>query len=206
MRTLIRTSCFILLVAPGGDAGAVAPSQALNVQITRAMEVLKDPALKGDEQSAKRRAAIRRIADDTFDFEEMARRTLARHWLPRTPAERTAFVRLFADLLERAYFSRIDAYGGETVQYLGDEVEGDRATVHTKIVTQRGAEVPVDYRMLRREGRWLVYDVIVEGVSLVANYRNQFNRVIQIESYESLVRKMEAKASELEAGQPPIHR
>jgi len=144
---------------------------------------------------------VRRVADDIFDFQETAKRSLARHWQPRSPAEQAEFVRLFADLLERSYISRIELYGGEKIAYLRDELDGDQAVVRTRIVTKSGTEVPVDYRMLKRGERWLVYDVIIEGVSLVANYRTQFNKIIQTSSYAELVRKMKVKQDEfIEAG------
>jgi phospholipid transport system substrate-binding protein len=136
------------------------------------------------------------VADDIFDFQETAKRSLARHWQPRTPAEQAEFVRLFADLLERSYISKIELYGGEKIAYLGDTIDGDQAIVRTRIVTKSGTEVPVDYRMLKRGDRWLVYDVIIEGVSLVANYRTQFNKIIQTSSYAELVKKMKVKQDE----------
>ena len=150
------------------------------------------PALKA--RPAERRAAVRRIAEQIFDFEETARRALARHWRTRTPEERREFVALFADLLERAYIGRIESYAGERVTYAGDTVEGNVATVRTRLTTREGTEVPVDYRMRRADGRWLVYDVVIEGVSLVANYRSQFNRIIETSSYEELVSRMRAQA------------
>ena len=176
-------------------ARAGAPLDQLRAQIDRVLRVLEDPAMK-KETHGRRRAAVRKVADDIFDFQETARRSLARHWHPRTPAEQAEFVKLFAGLLERSYISRIELYGGEKIIYVGDSLEGDAAVVRTKIITKSGTEVPVEYRMLRRGDRWLVYDVIIEGVSLVANYRSQFNKIIQTSSYPELVRKMKAKQDE----------
>ena len=122
----------------------------------------------------------------------MTRRTLGQHWQGRSEAERAEFVRLFSDLLERAYFTRIATYNGEKIYVLGDSVDGEQATVRTRIVTQQGAEIP-DYRMLRRGERWVVYDISIEGVSLVANYRTQFNKIIQTSSYQTLVDKLRSK-------------
>ena len=140
--------------------------------------------------------AVRRIAEDIFDFTETAKRSLGRHWQPRTPAERKEFVDLFANLLERSYLSKIELYSGERIAYLGDTIEGDQATVRTRIVTKHGTEIPVDYKMYKQGDRWLVYDVIIEGVSLIANYRTQFNKIIQTSSYQELVRKMKTKQAE----------
>jgi len=177
-------------------ARAGAPLDQLRTQIDRVLRVLEDPAMKKGTHGRDRRAAVRKIADDIFDFQETARRSLARHWHPRTPAEQAEFVKLFADLLERSYISKIELYGGEKIVYVSDSLEGDAAGVRTKIMTKNGTEVPIEYRMLRRGDRWLVYDVIIEGVSLVANYRSQFNKIIQTSSYPELVRKMKAKQDE----------
>ena len=179
-------------LATPADAGP--PTDQLRGQIDRVLKVLDDPSLKKDEPA--RRAAVRKIADDIFDFSETAKRSLARHWQPRTPAERDEFTKLFADLLERSYISKIELYGGEKIAYVNDVIEGDQAVVRTHIITKAGTQVPVDYRMLKKGERWLVYDVIIEGVSLVANYRTQFNKIIQTSSYTELVKKMKAKQEE----------
>jgi phospholipid transport system substrate-binding protein len=138
-------------------------------------------------------AEIRKLAQSLFDFEETARRTLGPHWSARTPEERREFVGLFTDLLERAYVRRIDDGAGGTVTYTAESIDGDEATVRTRVVTKQGTEIPLDYRMHRKNGRWLVYDVNIEGVSLIANYRTQFNKVIQTESYDALVRRLRSK-------------
>jgi phospholipid transport system substrate-binding protein len=178
-------------------AAAGAPSDQLKTQIDRVLKTLDDPELKREGKGKERRAAVRRIANDIFDFGETARRSLGRHWQPRTPAEQTEFVGLFSDLLERSYISKVELYGGEKIQYLGDSIEGDQAKVQTKLVTKSGSEIPIEYRMHRKGGeRWLVYDVIIEGVSLIANYRTQFNKIIQTSSYQELVRKMKTKQDE----------
>ena len=182
-----------LLVAPRVWAGA--PTDQLRGQIDRVIKAVEDPELKN--KPAERRGTIRKIANETFDFEEMSRRALARHWQPRTPAEREEFVKLFADLLERAYVSKIENYGGEKIAYNGDTLDGESALVKTKIITKQGTDVPVDYRMLKRSDRWLVYDVVIEGVSLINNYRTQFNKIIQTSSYQSLVDRMKNKQNEL---------
>jgi phospholipid transport system substrate-binding protein len=157
--------------------------------------ILHDPAFQGETKTRERCAAIRQVAASLFDFGEMARRALGRHWRARTPAERAEFTELFADLLERAYIARIEEYRGEPIRYRQGKIEGDRVTVHTMILTKGGAEVPVDYRMHREGDRWLVYDVLIEGISLVANYRTQFNRIIQTSSWDELVERMRAKTA-----------
>jgi phospholipid transport system substrate-binding protein len=183
-----------VVVVRAGWAGA--PTDLLRVQIDRAVKTLEEPELKKEGKARERRVAVRRIAEDIFDFTETAKRSLGRHWQPRTPAERKEFVDLFANLLERSYLSKIELYSGERIAYLGDTIEGDQATVRTRIVTKHGTEIPVDYKMYKQGDRWLVYDVIIEGVSLIANYRTQFNKIIQTSSYQELVRKMKTKQAE----------
>jgi phospholipid transport system substrate-binding protein len=187
-----------IAVALPRSVAAGAPTDQLRGQVDRVLDVLKDSGLEG----SARRAAVRQVADGIFDFEETARRALGPHWQPRTPAERQEFVRLFADLLEDAYLSKIDRYQGEKVSWLGDTVDGNQATVRTRIVTPQGSEIPVDYRMHRGGDRWLIHDVLIEGVSLVANYRTQFNRIIRSSSYGDLVARMKSRGGALREGGP----
>ena len=186
---------FLLLFAPHQAWGGP-PSEQLKSSLDRVIQILEDPALKVDGKVKERRTAVRKVANDIFDFAETARRSLARHWQGRTDKEREEFVQLFSDLLERSYISKIELYGGEKIQYAREQLDGDYAMVSAKILTKQGQEVPVDYRMLRREDRWLVYDVIIEGVSLISNYRTQFNKIIQTSSYGELVKKMRTKQEE----------
>jgi phospholipid transport system substrate-binding protein len=159
--------------------------------ISCGIKLLDDQALKG--KPSERHAKVRKIAEDIFDYPDTARRALGRHWNDRTPQQRQEFSQLFGDVLDRAYISKIELYRGEKVTYAGESIDGDEATVKTKIITDKGTEVPVDYRAHLKNGRWLVYDVIIEGVSLVANYRSQFNKIVQTESYAALLDKLRAK-------------
>ncbi len=198
-RRSVAQALLLALVLSAVTASATAagvPSDQLRAQIDRVLKTLDDPELKKEGKARDRRAAVRKIANDIFDFGETARRSLGRHWQPRTAAERDEFVQLFADLLERSYISKVELYGGEKIQYLGDIIEGEQARVQTKLVTKGGSDIPIEYRMHRKGDRWLVYDVIIEGVSLIANYRTQFNKIIQTASYQELVKKMKAKQDE----------
>jgi phospholipid transport system substrate-binding protein len=177
-------------------AAAGAPSEQLRAQVERVLKALEDPDLKKENKARERRRAVRKIADEIFDFSETAKRSLGRHWAARTPGEREEFIGLFADLLERSYLSKIELYGGEKIAYTGDSIDGDQATVRTKIVTKGGSEVPIEYRMLKKGDRWAVYDVVIESVSLISNYRTQFNKIIQTSSYAELVKKMKTKQEE----------
>ena len=178
-------------------AAAGVPTDQLKGAVERVLKTLDDPALKGDARVGDRRVAVRKIANEIFDFSEIAKRSMARHWQPLSEAQRTEFVGLFADLLERSYISKIETYGGEKIQYTAERADGEFATVSTRIITKNGTEVPVDYRMIKRADRWLVYDVSIEGVSLVSSYRTQFNKIIQTTSYNGLVSKLRNKQDEL---------
>ena len=181
----------VLALGPGAMAGPA--TDRLKPEIDRVIATLDSPALKGDGKTAERRQAVRNITDGVFDWTEMSRSALARHWAPRTPAEKQEFVGLFRDLLERAYVSKIEKYSGEPVAFVGESTEGDQATVRTKITTKQNQDVPIDYRMVRRGDRWLIYDVVIENISLVGNYRTQFDGIIKTSSYAELVKKLKAR-------------
>jgi len=199
MKTSIRafaaTVLALALLVPQ-IVGAGAPTDQLKSYVERVLKTAQ--AGRG---SASERATIRKLADELFDWQEMAQRSLGPHWRERSPAERQEFVPLFADLVERGYISKIEQYDGEKIQYTGERIEGDLATVRTKVITKQGTEIPIDYRMVLRNGRWMIYDVDIEGVSLVANYRTQFNSVVRRSSYQELVKRMKSK--EQPAASPP---
>jgi phospholipid transport system substrate-binding protein len=167
------------------------PSDQLRSRIDRVVGILEDPALKARPEA--RRAALRGAAGDIFDFAEITRRSLGRHWQSATPAEREELTRLLTALLERAYLGRLEQYSGERVVLAGEAVDGELATVRTRLVARGGLEIPVDYRLYRAGDRWVAYDVAVEGVSLVANYRAQFNKIIQTSSAQVLVQRLRAR-------------
>ena len=191
---------FMLGVLAPGAGRAGEPTDQLKIQLERVLKTVQDPEVKKEGRAAERRA-VRKIAEEIFDFDDTAKRTLARHWAQRSPAERDEFVKLFSDVFEHAYLSKVELYQGERVTYLGDSVESGVATVKTRFLTKQGSQLNVDYRMQQRGSgaRWLVYDVLIEGVSLVDNYRNQFNSVIQRSSYQELVRKLKAIQAQLQS-------
>jgi phospholipid transport system substrate-binding protein len=173
----------------GAPAGAA--TEQLRAGVERIVALLEDRELKA--RPVARRAALRTAAIDIFDFTEITRRSLGRHWQTATPSEREDLVALMTALLERSYLSRIEQYSGERIVFAGETAETDLATVRTRLVTKGGVETPVDYRLYRVGDRWMVYDVSVEGVSLVANYRSQFNKIIQTSSAQGLVDRLRAK-------------
>jgi phospholipid transport system substrate-binding protein len=182
----VALTFMLVFQVPPAEAGA--PTDQLKRHVDEVIGVLDDASTKS--QPAKRRAAVRKVAEGIFDYPETARRALGPHWSARTPEEQREFVAIFADLLDHAYLSKIDVYQGEKVQYTGETVDGDQATVKTTLVIPKGTSIPIDYRMHRVNDRWRVYDVVIEGVSLVANYRTQFNRIVRSESYPALVQKL----------------
>jgi len=207
-RTMVIAVSVLVSAALATRAWAGAPTEVVKQYTEQVVKVLEDPALKGDDKRAERRATVRKIAVEVFDVNETARRALGRHWAARSPAEREEFVQLFTDLLDRTYVSRIDQYGGEKVRFVGETIDGDTALVKTKIVTKQGTEIPVDGRLLHRNDKWLIYDIIIEGVSLVANYRAQFDKIITKSSYAELVRQLKDKSGDLSNGgtAPPPRR
>ena len=183
----------LVVTAAHAETSPASPLVEIHRTVDAVLAVVNDQALQATGREEARRQAVLRVIEPRFDFEEMARLALGRYWSGRTSDERRQFVTLFSRLLERAYVGRILAYSEESVQYLGQTVGDERATVRTRIVTQRDTQIPVDYRLLRQGDRWLVYDVRIEGVSLIENYRQQFNDVIVSSSYGNLVKKMEAR-------------
>jgi phospholipid transport system substrate-binding protein len=192
-------AALLMLAGPAATpAAAGAPTDQLRSATDRVLKVLQDAELRKPGRTEERRKQIRAVANELFDWQETAKRALGRHWAPRSPQERTEFSALFADLIERSYISKIEAYSGEKILFSGETVEGDQATVRTRMVNKTGTEIPIDYRMQQQGERWRAYDVLIEGVSLVANYRSQFNRLITQSGYPELLKKLKSKAEEVE--------
>jgi phospholipid transport system substrate-binding protein len=173
-----------------GPAAAATPTETLKGYGDVVLKILEDPALKSAERKGERRAAVRKVAEEVFDLGETAKRALGPHWQQRTPAEREEFTQLFADLLESTYIARIDEYGGERIRYVGEKIDGDAAVVQTRVSTKKGTEAPVEARMLKRGDRWYIYDILIENVSLISNYRAQFDKIIRTSSYAELVKRL----------------
>jgi phospholipid transport system substrate-binding protein len=164
------------------------------------LKVLRDPELKGEAQVTQRRAALGRIAEEMFDFGDMARRALGQHWDGRTAAERVEFVRLFTELVQRVYVAKVDQYAVATkMTFRGETVDDAQAVVQTTIPLGNGGKMPLDYRMHHPRDRWQVYDLAIDGISLVANYRAQFNKVIRASSYADLVTRLRSHQDDASA-------
>ena len=196
-RLLIPLFVVTVVLVAGHPAHAGEPTDQLKGSIDRVLAILQDPALKQPAKADERRQKIRAIANEVFDWQETGKRALARHWQARSPQEREEFSKLFADLLERSYVGKIEAYSGEKIVYGEETLDGDQAMVRTKLVTKSGTQIPIDYQMQKADDRWRVYDVKIENVGLVANYRSQFNRIIQQSGYADLLKRLKAKEEEL---------
>lgn len=185
------------LMVASAMAATSSPREVVQTAVSRVVAVLQDDfqgAHLDRPRTEMRHAEIRRVAADFFDFDDMARRTLTRHWNARTPDERAEFVRLFTDLLEGSYIGRIEQFSGERILYLSERVDGHYATVRSRIVTRRPSEIAVDYRLQLRDGRWRAYDVLLDGVSFVSTFRSEFERIIQQSTYAGLVDRLRKRA------------
>jgi phospholipid transport system substrate-binding protein len=187
-----------------GLATAGEPTDLVRQITDQVLKILEDPQFQAPNRHAERQERLHKIAEQVFDWQEMARRALAVHWRERTPQEQQEFVRLFRDLVEGTYINRLENAIQEKreIQYVGEQVDGSRASVKTNVVTRRNQQVPIEYRVQKADGRWLIYDVLVEGISLVNNYRSQFNRIITSSSYNDLVQKMKNRQGDELSGSP----
>jgi phospholipid transport system substrate-binding protein len=193
---LIKSVVFALtlqLLVGVGAVWAGPPTEIARQVIEKALEILQNPAYRGEE----RRQMVKRIVDPHFDYQEMAKRSLGPTWGKLSPSQRSEFVQLFAQLLEASYSDKIEKYAQRVkIDYKGEILDGDTAEVRT-VVVRANDRIPLNYRLLNEGGTWKVYDVVIEGVSLVSNYRSQFSRIIHESSYVELVRRLKTKVSEL---------
>jgi phospholipid transport system substrate-binding protein len=201
-RSSVLAVALVLAAGLAAPARAGAPTDQVREYTDAVIKVLEDPALKADDKRGERRAAVRKIAIEIFDVQETARRALGPHWQQRTPEQREEFVHLFADLLEQTYISKIDLFGGERLRFTEEKVDGQHAIVRARVLTRQSTEVPVEARMLRRAERWLVYDILIENISLIGNYRAQFDRIIRTSSYDDLVKRLRTRGEFLKDSEP----
>jgi phospholipid transport system substrate-binding protein len=174
-------------------ATAMTATEAVKSSIDQVVGVLEDKELKKIERVTERRERLQKIFNDRFSYEEMSKRSLGAHWNSLNETQRQQFVELFRQLLARTYTGTIEGYSGERFQYLSEHKEGDYAEVRTKLISRKG-EIPINYRLLSASGDWQVYDIVVDGISMVSNYRAQFTKIIRSSSYEDLVKKLQNKS------------
>src|SRR3990170_1443869 len=160
-RVLVVSGLIVAALAVATPCRAASPMQQLQQYTDRLIAILEDPRLTGPDQRLARRAAARNAAEEMFDAAEAGRRALGIHWARLSAEEQQRFVRLFLELLERAYVTKVDLYGGQRVKYLGESVDGDHAVVRAKVLTKKGREVPADTKLVRRDERWLVSDSVL---------------------------------------------
>jgi len=189
--TVVCASLAALLGQPLG-AIAGAPTDQIQSAVEKVTTILKDPKLQGDAKKKE----LREVVYPKFDFNEMARRSLGSHWQRRSPEEQREFVRLFTELVESAYMANLDGYQGEKVVIGGEKQDKEFAEVNTKIISKKGEEFTVNYKLHQAANDWKIYDVVIENISLVNNYRSQFNRVIAQSSFDELFRKMKDRQFE----------
>ncbi len=170
------------------------PTQQIKQTTDKVRSIVSDPALKGPGKAKDREKLIDQAIDERFDWEELSKRSLARFWAERTPEEKREFVKLYRDLLKRTYLDKVEGYSGETVRYEGETIHGEYSTVKVKILTVKKTEIPVEYRLMKKGMSWLVYDISIEGASLVNNYRAQFNSLLQRFSYQEVARRLKEKS------------
>lgn len=188
---VLTTSIFIASVASAN------PTDDVKKTVDEVVRIVADKEMKKNE--IKRRQSLKKAISAIFDYSEMAKRSLGKHWNARTPAEKKQFADLFATLLENSYAGKIESYNNEKIIYIKELVDADHAEIKSKVVTAARDEFTLDYRLFRQNGRWMVYDVVIEGVSLVSNYRSQFNRIITANGYDKLVKKLQSKSEEIKA-------
>ena len=176
---------------------SAAPLDDVKKTVDEVVRIVADKEMKKSDQ--KRRQILKKTIGTIFDYNEMAKRSLGRHWTPLTPEEKVRFTELFAALLENSYAGKIESYNNEKIVYVKEILDGDHAEIKSKVVTAKRDEFTLDYRMIRQNGRWMAYDVVIEGVSLVSNYRSQFSRIIKTSGYAGLVKKLEGRNSELKS-------
>lgn len=192
-RIIILALLVLWLFIPVKNTLASPAQDQLKVTIDNILEILRDQSLKGDEKREEKKESLRRVIHERFCYEKMSQLSLARHWKQRSDEEKKVFIEMFGQLLEETYVSKIDDYTNEEVVYVKEFVKGKKAQVYTKIIKDT-VEIPIDYRMYKtKDGKWMVYDLVIEGVSLVGNYRSQFDQILRKEPYEKLVEDLKKK-------------
>ncbi len=167
--------------------------------VDEVIRIVTNKELKKPQNARERRAEMKKAIGSIFDYGQMTKLSMGIHWKERTPAEQKELVKLFETLLENSYATKIESYNNEKIIYLKEDVEGDYAEVNSRVITEKGDEFSLVYRLGKEGNKWMVYDVVIEGVSLVSNYRSQFNRIIEEQGYNELVKKLQTKSNEIKA-------
>jgi phospholipid transport system substrate-binding protein len=202
MRRIVQVWIVALLcvgwVSAQGWATTETPTALIQQTTTQVLGILKDPSLQGAAKRQEREARLQAIGDQVFDWPAMAQSALAFHWRSLTPQQRQEFIPLFKGVVEHAYMDRLAqaAQREQAIRYTGEQEGPSQAVVSTRVTTQSDQEIPIVYYLHEQQGRWLIYDVIVEGVGLVSNYQAQINDILDNASYDQLIQRMKAKLAE----------
>ncbi len=197
LKSMMITVMVLFLAVVGPRVADASVTDEVKKTVDQVVAIVSSKEMKKPQNEQKRRQALKKAISAIFDYGEMAKRSMGRHWNERSPAERKEFVQLFETLLENSYAGKIESYNNEKIVYGKESVQGEYAEVKSKVVTAKRDEYSLDYRLMNKGGKWVVYDVVIEGVSLVANYRSQFNKIIQNQGYAELVKKLRAKNTEI---------
>jgi phospholipid transport system substrate-binding protein len=200
-RRLLAGACALSFALLLGGTAALAggpATEAMKGTIDEVLRVLQDKDLKKPERHEERRKTLEKVVAARFSYEEMAKRSLAAQWTKLSEDERKEFVDLFKGLLTRTYADKVESYSGEPVQYINERNQEGYAEVRTKVISGK-AEIPLDYRLMNKGGDWQVYDVVIDGISLVNNYRGQFSKIIRSSSYADLVDALRKKSDKIAA-------
>lgn len=195
--TVVLVLGFMIKGGHTGLAWAAEPgsaTEAIKGTVDEVLNILADADLKKPERKADRLTKLEKVIGERFDYAEMGMRTLGRHWKELSDPQRQEFIALFQQFLSNTYAGNVDGYSGEQVQYLQERRKGEFAEVQTKVVSSK-VQVPLDYRLLKKSNGWYVYDVVIDGVSLVKNFRGQFERIIASSSYDGLFKKLRSKTN-----------
>ncbi len=183
----------VFLMSLPGISQAAVPDLVVSQTVDEIIRILGDESLKGKDKKTERRDMIRGAISKGFNFKAMAKRSMGKYWKERTPQEREEFTGLFRSLIEISYISKIEGFTNEKILYEKAKTKNNISVVKTKIVLSKGTEIPINYRLMKRADRWYIYDVVIEGVSLVRNYRTQFSSVLRKKSYSTLVEQLKTK-------------
>ncbi len=193
IRRFLPLSLLLPIVAFTVAAQAGEPSDQIKQTSDKILAIVQDPALAGSAHADAREKKMRQTVDERFDWTSMSRGALGKHWRDLASDQRAEFTTLFSELIEKTYMTRLESYSGEKINYKGDTVDGKYGTVDVVIVTLKGTDIPVTYRVLKRDALWMVYDVSIEGVSLVNNYRSQIGTILDTKPYSELIAKLKEK-------------
>ncbi|TKB65349.1 MAG: ABC transporter substrate-binding protein [Nitrospira sp.] len=199
-RIVCGVVCLLLLLGGVAAQSAVAggATDAMKSTVDEVLRIIQDKELKQPGRADERRQRLEQVVGDRFDYQEMSRRSLGAPWSTLSDKDKDEFVALFRTLLTNSYADKIESYSGEGVQYLNERTEKDYAEVRTKVLTGK-VEIPLDYRLLNKGADWRVYDVVVDGVSLVNNYRGQFSKILRTSTFADLVDQLRKKSDKIKA-------